>query len=190
MVHVDPQTGAVYLNAATVPRVRASKGSRTGASLHHFLLVQLQQQAEAAAGAAARVDGDSTAAAAESNGTYVVQQVDEVWVEVEPLGKGAAAAAAAAAASSSSSSRQGEGTGGGAATQQHESSSAGCRVAEGKLRVRAVLGDRGVVVMVWQANKQQLVPVILSEQAAARYSRAEGEEGSVEEEPVLEQVAA
>ena len=62
--------------------------------------------------------------------------------------------------------------------------------------MKAVPGERGVVVMVWEAHKQQLVPVILSEQAAARYSRGDGDDdddddGALEEgEPMLEQVAA
>jgi hypothetical protein len=190
MVVVEPQSGTVYLNAATVPRVKPSKGSRTGASLHHFMMVELQQHAAAAAVAAVGGDDGSTAAGvAGGGGTYVVRRVDEVWVEVEPLSRAAAA----------SSSGQADGTGEGAAAQQQGSSSAaagtaaaGCRLAEERLRVKAVPGERGVVVMVWQGHKQQLTPVILSEQAAARYTRvdADDDEAAEEGEPMLQQVAA
>jgi hypothetical protein len=165
MVHVDAATGMVCLNAATVPRVKISKGSTKGATLHHFLLVELQQSAQG--GCSNAMPGSESPA---SSGTFVVQRADELWVEVEPLkalGKGSSAAG-------SREAQQGD-SGGDAPV----AGTAGCRVAESRMRVKAIAGEKGVVVMQWQAQQQQLVPVILSAAASARYRPAgEGDSDS------------
>jgi hypothetical protein len=68
MVHVDPQTGTAFLNAATVPRVTKVPGA-PNATLHHFLVFDVRAGAvESARDVWVRVTRRGAAAAAKNGG--------------------------------------------------------------------------------------------------------------------------
>jgi hypothetical protein len=102
MVHVDAASGTAYLNAATVPRVRA--GGAPGQTLHHFLVFELSPAgveaardvwvrvsrrqpaaAAAAAGGAPRRRGPAAGARGEGEGDDCEELAAEVAEEVEVL---------------------------------------------------------------------------------------------------------
>jgi hypothetical protein len=174
MVHVDPETGTAFLNAATVPRVRPAGGGGEGsgggaaaaaATLRHFLVFDL-------------VGG-------------AVESARDVWVRVA-AGGGAggsggsggeqvAAPKRQAAGSGSSSSSGNGGCGGGGNGSGNGGGNGGGPVAvveEEREVLRTVRGDGGGVVrMAWDAHRQEWDAVVVAPRRGADSSGGESDGG-------------
>lgn len=169
MAHVDAETGTVYLNSATVPRVRKPIGSAPvppGAYQHHLLVVDM-------------VGG-------------LVETAHDVWVQVAPAAAAAAGEApagdgSAAVAASAASSPASNGAGSSARVQpppqQSQQLQPPPQLPPQPSRFHAQVVSRhevvstlrgeggGVVKRCWNAHRKQADLVALSAATAARHTR-------------------
>lgn len=165
MVHVDAQTGTVFLNAATVPRVRHDAGGNGGGGSGARAGEPRARQDSSGEGAGAS-GGGGGGGAARPGATLrhflvfeltagAVESAADVWVRTWPAGGIAA----------------GGGGGGGAAgagLQAH-----GAEVASEAPVLKTVAGEQGVVKAAWNAAAGEWEHFVLAPGAAGAPSAAQ-----------------